>query len=122
MKNLFLALVFVFGIATVYADNGNTNTEEESTSTATAATTTVNGTVSDFQSGESLVGAVVKIEGSDLVTYTDLDGNFAFPNLKPGTYSIIITYISYKNSLVENMIVKTTTDNNVAVQLIPENN
>jgi uncharacterized membrane protein len=122
MKNLLIALVLMFGITTAFADNGNKEVPSENSTNASSATTAVTGKVIDFQSGESLVGAEVKIEGTDVVAYTDLDGNFVFPNLKAGTYSIVISYISYKNSLVENMVVKTTSENTVEVQLIPERN
>ncbi len=119
MKNFLLALVLILGISTVYADGINEGVPSEN---ATAAITTVNGRVIDINSGESLAGAEVKIEGSSLVTYTDLDGNFQFSNLKSGTYSIVVTYISYKNSLVENLNVSTSTAKSLEVQLVPENN
>jgi hypothetical protein len=54
------------------------------------------GSISDAKSGESLVGVEVKIEGTDLKTYTDFDGNFTFNNVKPGEYKVVANYISYK--------------------------
>lgn len=122
MKKLLIALVFVFGMTSAFADNGNENTPSQNSTSEVSATTAVTGKVVDFTSGEALVGAEIKIQGAETVVYTDLDGNFVFPNLKPGTYTIIVSYISYKNSLVENLIVKTTTDNTMEVQLMPESN
>ncbi|MBN2746251.1 MAG: carboxypeptidase-like regulatory domain-containing protein [Bacteroidales bacterium] len=121
MKNILLAFVFVFAISTVIADNVEKNNPSETSSSA-AATATVSGNVVDFESGESLAGAEVTIEGTNIVTYTDLDGNFVFENLKAGNYTMTIRYISYKNSLVENMSVSTSTQNTVQVQLMPESN
>ncbi len=73
--------------------------ENESKSTSTtdnAASVILVGTISDANSGESLVGVEVKIEGTDLKTYTDFDGNFTFTNVKPGEHKVVANYISYK--------------------------
>ena len=67
------------------------------------ATATVSGTVLDINSGETLAGVAVSVEGTDLKVYTDLDGNFTIDNLAPGTYNLILSMISYKNSLIENV-------------------
>jgi hypothetical protein len=58
----------------------------------------LSGTVTDSGSGESLVGVEVKIEGTEEKTYTDLDGNFIFGNIKPGEYKLTANYISYQKS------------------------
>lgn len=63
----------------------------------------VSGTVVDNFSGETLAGVAVSIEGTDLKVYTDLDGKFEINDLKPGKYNLVLSMISYKNSLVENV-------------------
>jgi hypothetical protein len=68
-----------------------------------AATASVSGKVLDINSGETLAGVAVTIEGTDLKVYTDLDGHFAINNLEPGTCNLILSMISYNNSLVENV-------------------
>ena len=118
MKNFILVLVFILGFANIYADCIN----EGSPAETPAPVTTVTGKVVDIVSGESLAGAEVRIEGSNLVTYTDLDGNFNFSNIKSGTYSIVVTFISYKNSLVENLSISTSNSRRLEVQLVPESN
>jgi uncharacterized surface anchored protein len=70
---------------------------------APSATAAINGTVLDYQSGETLAGVAVSVEGTDLKVYTDLDGNFTINNLEPGTYNLVLSMISYKSSLVENL-------------------
>lgn len=91
-KIIFSLLALVLTIAV--------NAKENETKTATTADNAANivlaGTISDANSGESLVGVEVKIEGTDLKTYTDFDGNFTFSNVKPGEYKVIASYISYK--------------------------
>lgn len=99
MKKALLSIVFLAFVGLLMADNeGNKNAE---TPAEPAVSVTLSGTVVDFTSGEALTGVEVKVEGTDLTAYTDFDGNFEI-TVKPGTYNLIASYISYKNSLVEN--------------------
>lgn len=59
----------------------------------------LSGNVIDEVSGESLVGVEVKIEGSDVKTYTDFDGHFVINNLKAGQGKFVASYTSYKEKL-----------------------
>ncbi|MBN1822282.1 MAG: carboxypeptidase-like regulatory domain-containing protein [Prolixibacteraceae bacterium] len=61
----------------------------------------VTGNVSDYYTGETLVGVEVQLEGTDAKTYTDLDGNFQFENIRSGEYNIIVNYISYEKTTIE---------------------
>ncbi|MCU0371577.1 MAG: carboxypeptidase-like regulatory domain-containing protein [Bacteroidales bacterium] len=70
---------------------------------APAGASTVSGKVVDLKSGETLAGVAVSIEGTETKVYTDLDGNFVIENVQPGTYNLVLSMISYKNSLVENV-------------------
>lgn len=99
MKKLFLSIVLITFIGFAYA--GNDNTKENKSETAVASTVSISGTVADFNTGEVLTGVELSIEGTDVKTYSDLDGNFNFKNLSPGEYDIIASFISYKKSLVE---------------------
>jgi len=100
MKKQIITLALSLIIGFTIADNNKTKTDASVTSSAQIIS--VSGSVSDYTSGESLAGVEIKIEGTNLKTYTDFDGNFEFKNLKPGTYNIIASYISYNKSLVEN--------------------
>lgn len=62
---------------------------------------TIEGTVSDKISGESLAGAKVKLEGSEIVRYTDFNGRFTIEHLKPGEYTVLVEYISYDTEKLE---------------------
>ena len=64
--------------------------------TESTATTVLKGTVADEKSGEALVGVEIKLEGTDLKTYSDFDGNFSFNNVKSGEYKVVANYISYE--------------------------
>ncbi|HPE56682.1 MAG TPA: carboxypeptidase-like regulatory domain-containing protein [Bacteroidales bacterium] len=108
MKKAFLSIVFFAFVGLLMADNEGTKSPEAPAEPA--ATVTLSGSVVDFTSGEALTGVEVKVEGTDLTVYTDFDGNFEI-TVKPGTYNLIASYISYKNSLVENYRVEQTEDN-----------
>ncbi|OIP02615.1 MAG: hypothetical protein AUJ98_00740 [Bacteroidetes bacterium CG2_30_33_31] len=121
MKSLTVVLVFFLSLSSVYAGNISKNNPTVAENTETSSLS-VSGKVVDLNSGESLAGAEVKIEGLDLVSYTDLDGKFEFKNLKSGSYSIIVTYISYKNSLIENFPLTNISNKNIEVKLMPKSN
>ncbi|KAF0239539.1 MAG: TonB-dependent [Prolixibacteraceae bacterium] len=72
------------------------NEVKKESATDTPASVALVGSITDANSGESLVGVEVKIEGTDLKTYTDFDGTFTFNNVKPGEYKVVTNYISYK--------------------------
>ncbi|MDD5825933.1 MAG: carboxypeptidase-like regulatory domain-containing protein, partial [Prevotellaceae bacterium] len=58
----------------------------------------VTGQVTD-KTGETIIGATVKVVGTQNATVTDLDGNFKV-NAKPGQ-TIEVTYIGYKTQTVK---------------------
>ena len=113
MKKTILSILLVaivgFGFASTEGTEETKNTKEA------AVTTSVNGTVVDMNTGEALTGVEISIEGTDIKTYSDFDGNFTFSNLNQGEYNIVASYISYNKSLVENY--KTSSDNNVNIKL-----
>ncbi len=61
----------------------------------------IGGKVSDALSGESLVGANVLIQGTFTGTITDFDGNFKLKDVAPGTYNIVVSYISYDKQILQ---------------------
>lgn len=66
------------------------------TSTLLAQNGSIKGKVFDSADNEPLIGASVTVSGTTTGSATDFDGNYSIPNLSPGTYSLTITYISYK--------------------------
>lgn len=93
MKKLIFGLILALAVVSVNAKEkeGKSATDSENT-----ASVVLSGTIRDINSGESLVGVEVKIEGTDQKTYTDFDGNFTFKNVKPGECKVVTNYISYK--------------------------
>lgn len=77
----------------------------------------IEGSVADMISGEMLVGALVEVPGTDIKVYTDFDGIFEINNLKPGSYNLIVSYISYNKSYVENISLNVGADKKLSISL-----
>jgi hypothetical protein len=87
-----MSLVFVV------AAKEKTNSIKTSDKPVTVA---ISGLVCDEASGESLAGVEVKIEGTDIKTYTDFDGRFTLKNVNLGEYQVVTNYISYEKGKVK---------------------
>ena len=108
MKKALLTLSFLAAVVFAFADNnGNSATKNKSNETVSAnAAVSISGKVIDFTSGEALAGVEVAIEGSTKKVHTDFDGNFKIDNVKPGSYNLIASYISYNKSFIEKLNVE----------------
>ncbi|HWR99477.1 MAG TPA: carboxypeptidase-like regulatory domain-containing protein, partial [Prolixibacteraceae bacterium] len=88
-------LNLVYGILLIILFNSNTF----------AANGSIEGTVFDKKTRETLVGAQVIVEGTTTGAVTNFDGHYLIDNLKPGTYNIKVTYISYNTVMFEKVVV-----------------
>jgi hypothetical protein len=77
----------------------------------------LDGTVKDRASAESLTGATIKVVETGTVTFTDFDGNFSFPELTPGVYTIAVNLISYNTVKFFKVNVGTSEINNMNITL-----
>ena len=75
------------------------------------------GVVIDKNSKETLIGAVISIEGTDVKAVTDVNGNFSFEGLKDGTYTLYIKYVGYKTLKIDGVQMK---DANLTIALRPD--
>jgi hypothetical protein len=91
MKNVIFAILIAFATSSAFAEKSESKTETKSES----AIVSLSGNVIDEVSGEALVGVEVKIEGSDVKTYTDFDGHFVINNMKAGQCKLVASYTSY---------------------------
>jgi TonB-dependent receptor len=73
---------------------------------AVAQNGTIVGKVLDIKTNEPVIGANAVIEGTTVGAATDLDGNFMIPNVKPGTYVLVVTSITYKAHSVKDVVVE----------------
>lgn len=58
---------------------------------------TVSGTVTDAETGETLIGASVVLEGTMLGAATDADGRFVIANVTPGSYALTVSFIGFES-------------------------
>lgn len=64
------------------------------------------GTVVDAETGETLIGVNVVIEGTIQGTATDFDGNYQIRRVAAGTYNIVASYLSYATQTITEVIVE----------------
>ncbi|SMO75454.1 TonB-dependent receptor [Gracilimonas mengyeensis] len=64
-------------------------------------TASVDGVVRDALTGETLIGAHIKINRGYRGTATDPSGSFSISQLEPGTYTFICSYVGYKEEQLE---------------------
>jgi TonB-dependent receptor len=64
------------------------------------------GIVTDAETGESVIGCNIILQGTTLGTITGLDGDFAFKNIPNGTYNVIYSFISYEKQIQKVTITK----------------
>ncbi len=60
----------------------------------------VTGTVVDKQTSETLAGVEVRVKGTNIVTFTDFDGNFFINDLPSGSYELQFSYVTYSATKV----------------------
>jgi TonB-dependent receptor len=63
------------------------------------------GKVSDKKTGEELIGVSVIIEGTTIAVATDIEGKYIL-SVKPGTYNVVFSYVSYQKKVVTGVVVK----------------
>ena len=88
------------------------------TLTSAAQKGAISGVVRDKKTNETIIGANVVLQGTTIGASTDLDGNFTISNLAPGTYNLLVSFISYKTHMVEKVKVNAgeTKSLNIAIE------
>ena len=81
-KGLFLA-VFLFNSFLLTAES----------------TGIISGKIIDKTTGETIIGAIAQLEGTDKGSVTDIEGNFRI-NVAPGSYTLTIKYIGYSTASI----------------------
>lgn len=71
------------------------------------ATGQISGKITDAKTGDALIGANVALVELPTGAAADLDGNYLIRNLPAGTYTLRISYVSYANKVVNNIVVET---------------
>ena len=111
MKTLFIAVLAIIALSSFTAPKEETRNKDQ---------TNITGVIKDAQTGETLAGVEVSIQGTDIKTYTNFDGEFSFDNIQPGDYKINTRLISYKNSQMKTISIENNQIHSLNVELQPE--
>ena len=79
---------------------------------------TIGGVVKDAVNSETIIGANVYIQGTQVGSPTDIEGKFTIANVKPGTYNLVVSFVTYKTHIIPDVIVESgkITEVQVAMQ------
>lgn len=75
------------------------------------------GTVTDAQTGETLIGVNVLIDGTSQGAVTNEEGYYVILNVSPGTYTLRVSYIGFATQLIEDVRVNIDQTTTVNVEL-----
>jgi hypothetical protein len=98
MKKVIFAVLVAFATTSAFAEKIDSKSEAKTDAKAESTVVSLAGNVIDEVSGEALVGVEVKVEGTDVKTYTDFDGHFVINNMKTGDCKLIASYTSYNKN------------------------
>jgi len=102
LKSLVLTVIFSLSGFSLYAQNGS-----------------IKGVIIDANTKEPLIGAAAMIKGTTIGGASNLDGEFIIENVKPGKYTIVSSYISYKPFNKENITVVAGKETVVNIDMEP---
>lgn len=88
MKKLITTFIFTLLLINSWAQNGK-----------------VKGRVSDANNNEPIPFANVIVEGTQIGSTTDLDGNFIITGLDPGYINLRVSYVGYESSITSDILV-----------------
>ncbi len=76
------------------------------------------GKILDKKTGEELIGVTVLLEGTALGAVTDFEGKYNIVGVKPGTYNLVVSYVSYNKKIISGVEVKAkeTTSLNISME------
>lgn len=78
---------------------------------------TLTGRVTDADLNEPLIGVNVIVVGTTAGSATDLDGRYTIANIRPGQYSIQISYIGFESKLYTGIVVSNGQTTTLDVEL-----
>lgn len=112
--NYILLLVLIFVLGSVSHGYGQATSESKG-----KASGRISGVVVDAETGETLIGVNVVIDGTSRGTATNVDGEYSIP-VEPGSYTLKISYVSYSRKKVTNVDIEPGEVEKINVQLKPE--
>ena len=84
----------------------------------TDAQTSIQGIVKDTETGESIIGCNVILQGTTLGALTGMNGEYVIKNIPKGTYNIVFSFISYEKQ-IKKLIVTNEISTSINIELKP---
>jgi len=78
------------------------------------------GTVKDKLTQETLIGATVKLEGTEFGAATDVEGNFRIAGIPPKSYNVTASYVGYTAQTKFNVVLTTGNASQLNFELEPD--
>jgi hypothetical protein len=75
------------------------------------------GVIKDGQSGEPVIGAVVKVVGTNKATEVDFDGNYKIDGVMAGVYTLQVELIGYETKVLNNVIVRPNEESSYDIKM-----
>ena len=80
---------------------------------------TIAGRIVEADTGEPLIGVNVIVVGTQFGAATDIDGNYSIPSMRPGEYSVRVSYIGFETLLFTGIQVQDGQTTRLDVRLQP---
>ena len=80
------------------------------------------GKLTDESTGENLVGAYVRVVGTYGAAISEADGTFVIKNIKPGRYSVNISFIGYQQKVYNDIDIKAGINTILNVKMVAQTN
>ena len=80
----------------------------------------ISGVITDDESGETLPGVNVIIKGTSLGAATNMEGEYTIENIRPGEYSIQVSYVGYQRTLLTGIEVEAGESTELDVAITPK--
>lgn len=104
LKRFYLLFVILTTTIQAFAQNGS-----------------ISGQVLDARTNEAVIGANAVIQGTTVGAATDVEGNFLISQVKPGTYSIVISSVTYKTQVIADVVVEGGKKTSLEIKLAEDN-
>ena len=75
------------------------------------------GVVKDKKTGDPIIGANVRLEGTSLGSVTDIDGKYIIINIPPNDYSMVVTLVGYTSTRTTDVRVRGDLTTTIDVQI-----
>jgi len=100
IKKLLISLLLVVCVVNAFGQNS------------------IQGVVTDAETGESIIGCNILIQGTSFGTITDMKGEYTLKNIPNGTYNVIFSFISYEKKIQKVALSKVNTiyTNNIVLK------